>query len=343
MEVIMNSKNLKINIISAAAVTLMCMGSAQAKDFYKMSTINLPTPFALNATFAKIIMKYNKDIEIQVNATGAAPRHALDAANGKTDFFFSAPSLSFLMSKQKAMFAKVKNAPELSKNIRMIFQYRMGTYNFGVYDGSGMKTMFDIKGKRVFIGPPTGVQKVVSSGLIKAITGYEMNKDYTAVKLGFSAAKQAFQDRQLDMMTDAGNHPSSFWSQIALTSKIRFLGTTPGTDWNSPKFKAQTRIPGRTPASFGSDVYGKNQTNTKPTGTIAAWVGLYTRKGIPEDVIYKMTKTFWEHIDEMHSVTSWAKDAINKKNIFREANTKVHSGAVKYYKEIGLKVPANLQ
>ena len=45
----------------------------------------------------------------------------------------------------------------------------------------------------------------------------------------------------------------------------------------------------------------------------------------------------------MHCVTSWTKDAINKTNIFREANTKVHSGAVKYYKEIGLKVPANLQ
>ena len=94
---------------------------AQAKDFYKMSTISLPTPFALNTTFAKVVQKYNKGIEIQVNATGAAPRHALDAANGKTDLFFGAPSLMFLMSKKKAMFAKVKNAPELAKNIRAIF------------------------------------------------------------------------------------------------------------------------------------------------------------------------------------------------------------------------------
>ena len=85
--------------VAVAVAAIMCVSGAQAKDFYKMSTISLPTPFAINTTFAKIIQKYNKGIEIQINATGAAPRHALDAANGKTDLFFSAPSLMFLMSK----------------------------------------------------------------------------------------------------------------------------------------------------------------------------------------------------------------------------------------------------
>jgi TRAP transporter TAXI family solute receptor len=339
----MGLKYLKTKLFIIAIVAVMSIGSVDAKDFYKMSSINLPTAFAVNTTFAKIVMKYNKDIEFQINSTGTAPRHALDAANGKIDFFFSAPSLSFLMSKGKAMFKKVKNAPELSKNIRMVFQYRMGTYNFGVYGDSGIKTMFDIKGKRAFIGPPTGVMKIVSSGFIKAVTGYEMNKDYTAVKLGFTAAKQAFQDRQIDMMTDGGNHPSSFFSQIALTNKIRFLGAADDVDWGSKNMKNQLKRSGFTKGSIAPDIYGKNQTNTKPTQTLASFVGLYTRKGIPKNVIYKMTKTFWEHIDEMHSVTAWAKDAITTDAILSEANTTIHAGALKYYKEIGLKIPANLQ
>ncbi len=337
----MLSKILKIQIASMAAVFVMAIGSADAKDFYKMSTISLPTPFALNTTFAKIVQKYNKGIEIQVNATGAAPRHALDAANGKTDLFFGAPSLMFLMSKGKAMFKKVKNAPELAKNIRAIFNYRIGTYNFAVYESSGIKVLSDIRGKRVFIGPPVGVQKVVASQFIEAVSGLKMNKDYTAVKLGFSAAWQAFQDKQLDLYTNASNHPAASFSQLTLTNKIRFLGAE-DTDWNSPKMKATMKIPGRTQAQFGPNIYGDNQANTKSTQTVAAWVGLYTRKGIPEDVIYKMTKSFWEHIDEMHSVAKWAKDAINKDNIFKSANHKLHPGALKYYKEIGLKIPANV-
>ena len=78
-------------LIAGTALAMMFIGSVNAKD-YKMSTISLPTPFALNTTFAKIVQKYNKDIKIQINATGAAPRHALDAANGKTDLLFGAPS-----------------------------------------------------------------------------------------------------------------------------------------------------------------------------------------------------------------------------------------------------------
>ena len=75
----------KLTTIAAAVAVLstVALGGAQAKDFYKMSTISLPTAFAINTTFAKVVQKYNPDIEIQVNATGKAPRHALDAARGK--------------------------------------------------------------------------------------------------------------------------------------------------------------------------------------------------------------------------------------------------------------------
>ena len=109
----MFSTGIKVKTIAGVAAAIMFISTAHAKDFYKMSTISLPTPFAINTTFAKIVQKYNKDIEIQVNATGAAPRHALDAANGKTDLFFGAPSLMWLMNKGVAMFKKVKNALSL--------------------------------------------------------------------------------------------------------------------------------------------------------------------------------------------------------------------------------------
>ena len=56
---------MKSRIIAGVAAAVICISSANAKD-YKMSTISLPTPFALNTTFAKIVQKYNKDIKIQI-------------------------------------------------------------------------------------------------------------------------------------------------------------------------------------------------------------------------------------------------------------------------------------
>ncbi len=324
--------------LAIATLAAGLAGGAQAKEFYRMSTISLPTPFTINTTFAKLVQKYNPDIEIQVNATGAAPRHALDAARGKTDFLMGAPALHFLMSNGKAMFAKVKDAKELSKNLRAVFNYRIGFYQFGVYADSGIRTMADLKGKRVFLGPPAAVQRVVAGGFARAISGLEPGKDYEVIKLGFSPAMQAFQDRQIDVLVASGNPPSSNFVQIALTNKIRFLGAT-DADWEKPAMKKVMAIPGRTRGRFAADAYGANQVNEKPVQTIAAWVGLVTRKGIPDEVIYKMTRTFWEHIDEMHAVAPWAKDAINIGNAFKQMNMKLHPGALRYYKEAGVKVP----
>ena len=332
----MSMRTFGIAVVAAAAMGLA--GGAAAKDFYRMSTISLPTPFAINTTFVKLVQKYDPDIEIQVNATGAAPRHALDAARGKTDFIMSAPSLHHLMSNGKAMFAKVKDAKELSGNLRAMFNYRIGFYQFGVYEDSGIRSMADFKGKRVFLGPPAAVQRIVAGGFVKAISGLEPGKDYEVVKLGFSPAMQAFQDRQIDVLVAASNPPASNFAQIALTNRIRFLGAAE-TDWETPAMKKVMAVPGRTRGQIAPDVYGKNQVNEKPIQTIAAWVGLVTRKGIPDEVIYKMTRTFWEHIDEMHAVAPWAADAINFDNAFREMNMKLHPGALRYYKEKGLKIP----
>ena len=324
----------------AALAAALAVG-AEAKDFYRMSTISLPTPFAINTTFAKLVQKYNPDIEIQINATGAAPRHALDAARGKTDFLMGAPSVHHLMRTGRAMFKKVENAKELSGNLRAVFNYRIGFYQFGVYEKSGIRTMADLKGKRVFLGPPAAVQRIVAAGFVKAISGLEPDKDYEVVKLGFSPAMQAFQDRQIDVLVAASNPPASNFVQIALTNRIRFLGAS-DADWETPAMKKVMAIPGRTRGRFAADVYGANQANEKPVQTIAAWVGLVTRKGIPDEVIYKMTRTFWEHIDEMHAVAPWAADAINLGNAFNQMNMKLHPGALRYYKEAGVKVPESV-
>ena len=333
----------RLTCIAAAflAMAIVSLGGAQAKDFYKMSTISLPTAFAIHTTFAKVVQKYNPEIEIQVNATGKATRHALDAARGKTDLLMGAPALHHLMSKGKKMFAKVKNAKSLAHNLRAVFNYRLGFYQFGVFESSGIKTMADLKGKRVFLGPPAGVQRIVAGSFVKAITGLKPGKDYKVVKLGFGPAMQAFQDRQLDVLVASSNPPAANFVQAALTNKIRFLGAS-DSDWMKPGMKKLMRIPGRVRGQFPADVYGKNQANKRPIQTVGAWVGLVTRKGMDEEVIYKMTKTFWEHIDEMYGVASWAKDALSLDKAFTQMNMKLHPGALRYYKEKGLKIPPNV-
>ncbi len=314
---------------------------AQAKDFYKMSTLGPgSTPYVVMSTFAKIVNTNVKDTEIQVNATGVATRHALDAARGKIDFFMSAESLNHFMKNGLAMYKKVKDAPKLFANLRSIVNFPIGSYHIMAFADSGINSMKDIKGKKVFVGPPAGAAKVIATAMVEAMSGLKSGKDFTAVKLGWSAAAQAFQDRQLDVYINPTNAPSPVISQIALTNKVRFFGLSEA-NFKVPAIAKQMKLPGRSREQIDPKVYGKNAVNTKPVTSIASWVGIGSHKGVNADAVYKMTKAFWSNLDEVHAVAPWLK-IIQMKSAFNHMTAPLHPGAAKYYKEAGAEIPAHL-
>ena len=56
-----------------------------------------------------------------------------------------------------------------------------------------------------------------------------------------------------------------------------------------------------------------------------------------------MTKAFWSHIDEVHAAAPWMKRAVNLTAALEVVPGKLHPGAEKYYREIGLKIPKAYQ
>jgi len=336
--------SIKLKTLMGAAVAcglLALAPQAKAKDFYKMSTLGPgSSPYVVMSTFAKIANRVVPDTEVQVNATGVATRHALDAARGKIDFFMSAASVHHFMSKGVAMYKKQKDAPKLSKNIRGVFNFPIGVYHMMTFANSGIESPKDIKGKKVFVGPPAGAAKVIAIAMIEGMSGLKGGKDFEMIKLGWGAAAQAFQDRQFDVYINPTNAPSPVISQIALTNKVRFFSMT-DADFKAPAVAKQMKLPGRTLETIDPAIYGKNVVNTTPIRSIGSWVGLGTQKDVSADAVYKMTKAFWENLDEVHAVSPWLK-VITLENALEQMNMPLHPGAAKYYKEVGMNIPPHL-
>jgi hypothetical protein len=59
---------------------------------------------------------------------------------------------------------------------------------------------------------------------------------------------------------------------------------------------------------------------------------------LPDDVVYKFTKTFWENIEELYKVHAKAKE-ITLATALDGVSVPVHPGAAKYYQEVGMNVP----
>jgi hypothetical protein len=61
--------------------------------------------------------------------------------------------------------------------------------------------------------------------------------------------------------------------------------------------------------------------------------------GLSDDLVYKITKTFWENVDDLYQVHARARQ-ITLDTALEGVSVPVHPGAAKYYKEIGMEVPA---
>ena len=330
---------------TVAAFAVMVIVAAQpagATEYIKMSTLGGgSSPNLVMTTFATIVnQKSGGAIEVQVNATGAATKHAIEAAQGKIDLFMFSPLVHNFMTQKKAMYAKVENAPELAKKLRGLFSFPIGVYHVAAFADSGIASFKDIKGKKVFLGPPAGAATRVMTDLVTALTGYKEDKDYQAVKLGWAAAEQAFQDGQIDVYMNPTNAPSPVFEQVALTRKIRFLGI-PQDELKNPKVEALYKRPGGALGVIPKGIYGKNQVNDSDVTTIRSIVGIGAGEHVSADVVYKMVKTFWENVGSESKGTPWLRN-IKIENAFEQMNVKLHPGAVRYYREIGMKIPEKL-
>lgn len=323
---------------AAAATISMLPRAALAKELLRMSTLGPGTsPNLVMTTFANIINRDQPDYEIQVNATGAATRHVLEVAAGKTAFCMSSPALHALMSNQRAMFAKLEQAPELAKKLRTVFNFPMGVYHIATYESSGITSLDQIKGKRVFLGPPGGAAYATMERLFKAVAGLEAGTDYEAVKLGWDAAAASFQDGNLDVYCNPTNAPSPVLTQIAVTNRIRFLGI-PEDQLESEGVKALANRPGFGLGTLPAGIYGDNQANDGDTTTLRVTVGIVTNETADEDMIYAMTKSFFDGVEEMRDGAPWL-NSITPEGSVRDLNMPLHPGALRALEEMGVDIP----
>ncbi len=323
------------SISAVLGIVAIGIASNSQADLYRVTSIAPGmSPFVVNTAIAKIVGKHVPGVDMQVRATGAATRHIVEAAQGKVDFLFSSSIINLLMMKNLGPYKNMENAPELEKNIGMIFSYQIGPYHYITRADSGIEKLEDIAGRKVFAGPPGGAAKRVCLGNIKDASGLVGGKDFEAVDFGFDAAIQAFQDDKIDVIVLSTNVPSSSVSQFALTKKIRLLDID--TDKISSTWKS---FMSATVVEIPPDAYGDNQVNTSAVSTHGALVNFSARMDLDEEVVYQVTKAIWEHVDELHEAAAWMKDTVSLDKALDFIPSRLHPGAERYYREIGMAIP----
>jgi TRAP transporter TAXI family solute receptor len=336
------SRMMKKHILKAVltgALVLLTVTLASGGQTLKMATISPGSSAYLTmTTMATMINQAQNDINIKVDATGAATKHMIDLAQGKIDVCMTSPVVYMLMKAKKAMYSKLENAPELAKNLNLLFWFPYGQYHVVTYADAGIKTLKDIRGKRVFLGPPGGGAWNAAREWVEVTTGLKPNEDFDNVKASWSSAFQGFQDRQFDVYVIGGIAPFPSVEQLALTSKLHLLGLTKAEFEANEAAYASTHKPGREVGILPAGIYGKGVDNKGDVYTLGSIVGVSVNTSMDADTAYKLTRLFWEEAKKNSETHPWLKN-ISMEYAVQNGGMKLHPGAARYYKEQGITIP----
>ena len=317
----------------ALAACVMLAGPAVAADTkLKMATIapNLSAAITM-ATFANVVTNNLDDVEIEVAGGGAATLHMMEVGRGNLDMSMTNQVVHGLMSAGKAMYAKEPEAPKLAKNVQLLMLYPYGQYHFAVRADSDIKVLDDIEGATVFLGPQGGGAYNAARGWIKATTGLEVGEDYEAIKSNWQTGYQAFLDGKIDVYVNGCIDPCGQFIQFTETEDVRFIGPESHDDPAVAKFLGKFRYLDEIPAGLY-----KGQKNDGPVMSMNVPVGIGVRGDLDADIVYNITKAFWDNLDQVTSDAPWAKQLDVNFAVKNIGGLTIHPGAARYYREVGV-------
>ncbi len=313
--------------------------SAQAGEF-RAETAGVGAGAYLSLVAFSTIISKHTDHTIEVSSGINGVKAMIGMAQGKSDFAAVILSHYEQMKTREGNYEKLANAPELAGQIRSIISYPAGTYHGVVWEGSGIKTLADLKGKKVFLGPKNSAAHYYGQKIIDGDTGYAAGKDYELLELDFAGGEQAFTDGHVDFYLRTAPIGSAIIEQVGVSRPMRLLGFSEKGRTNA-EVLAVTNEPGRSFDVIDPKTYS-GQMNEEPVVTMGFWLGFGVGKHVDEQAVYEMTKALWEHIDEFKGTSKALFKPLSLETVFDQLDVPLHPGAYRYYKEIGQNVPDRL-
>ena len=315
----------------AAGVTLAMNSAVHAQSL----TVETGTASGTTTLVMQVIANYGGQ-DLQINSGQTLTKACLKLGQGEIDAAVCPPPAHLHMGRGSGPFKdNAEAAKAAAGEIRGLFAFSGGLFHPIVRDGSAIESWEDIAGQRIFTGPPAGSANGQSQAIIKAATGYVAGEDYEAIRLGWGAAMQAFQDGQFDMMMWPSPSGNATLEQLGPIRLLSLPDEALETEAWINYAKQESRDVGSIPGGSYTNVVNDGDSQTAEY-TMQAAVNV----NMDDDTAYALTKAFWGSLDTAKGDIRTLKD-INPETPFKGMSAKLHPGAIRYYKEMGFEIPAD--
>ena len=285
----------------------------------------------------KVTSKYtNHDIEI--NSSGIGPHSMVNLGRGDIQIATVIPRFLTEMYEKKGRYRKLENAESIARNISLITSYKSGAYHFVAYEDSGIRTLEDFEGKKIFAGPLRGGSAISARSLIESGTGYKAGRDYTMVDLDMRGGDAAFMDGHIDILVRTPAVGGAMIEQLGITRDIRLIGLSDNAIASVENGPQNT---GRFITELQPGTY-TGQANEVPVRTIGLIQLIGVHKDVPTSTVFEITQALWSHIEEFRAVSPGVLSEVTTANAFIGMSGPLHLGAYEYYISHDYTVPEKL-
>lgn len=206
--------------------------------------------------------------------------------------------------------------------LRALFNLAPELFTAVVSPQSGIRSLRDLAGKRVSLGPP-GSGTRATSDVVLAAHGVRTTDLAEAAELKFVELAPALCERKIDAFLFVAGHPNPVFMDAISACGARFVGmTAEGLDalLAAHSYYRRARVP--------AELYRITQ---EPVVTVATTSGVVVDEGLPEDIGYSVTRSVFENLADFRKLQPALAGMTTREAM--QTLLPLHPGAEAYFRE----------
>ncbi len=315
--------------LAALALTAaLSVGTAQAKStFVTIGTGGITgVYYPTGGAIAKMVNKKKKEYGIRatVESTGGSVFNVNAIMAGDLEFGVVQSDRQFQAINGMAEWKD--KGPQT--DLRAVFSIHPESVTLVAASDAGIKNISDLKGKTVNIGNPGSGQRQNAIDALTAV-GINYEKDLKAESIKASEAAGMLQDNRIDAFFYTVGHPSGSIKEATSGARKVIIAEITGIDSLLEKFPyyAKSTIPIK--------LY-PGAVNDKDVETFGVKATFVTSAKVSDDIVYAITKEVFDNFEDFKKLHP-AYANLTKESMLTGLSAPIHPGAMKYFKEAGLK------
>ena len=306
-------------VLAAAAVLFTgCNGNAdvEGKKFLNIGTGGTAgTYYPIGGAIAEVLNKELPGMSASAQSTGASVANINMLGDGEIDLATVQNDIAYYAAHGTEMFQDKK-----VDGLQGIASLYPETCQFVTLKSSGIKSLAELKGKRIAVG---AVGSGVEANVRQILAAYGVTySDIDAQYLSFAEGASALKDGNVDVAVLTAGYPTASVQDIAAQNPVRLLpveGKAADALIAQYPFYTKTVIPAGTYAGFDEEV-----------PSVAVMAMLVAGPSVNDDLGYCVTKAIFSNLDRLQAAHAVGKQ-IAKDTAKTGMSLPMNAGAEKYF------------